>query len=443
MTTAALCMLISHPKWSFVKTSLQAILATRNFDEILLGISPIFQHLDKLQEFLEDHKNVEYLPGARSRKQILTARKKLFSKAQSEWLVVVDDDDIALSPLPLDEISPKVGMIHSDILAFCTTDVSHGLYQTGDFFIRRSNFIANPADSSLFRGSYYAFRKKAWEQARKYLLPKDESYDEWRVAWVIRRLGWDDLYIPNVLQLQRVRDYSSESDEWYASGQPVWDEVVVEMESRFAEINPQNINDAMPHHLRRIDAELSDQDNGYFTKVRLDYSGNWGKAALLSHLFPSIPLRESILDMGCGVGSWIVQLWDRGFHNLTGTDIKERHITTASKLCKIMGVRADFKQTPLFDALTTEQYYVITAMGVVFDACPTPQSFIQAAHKHVKPGGFLAFEWYLDEKPRKKSRSYWSVDEIEKASKKQWDVHLVMTRRYGRIVVGLCVLRRK
>ena len=233
MTTAALCMLISHPDISLIQTSVEAALHTRNFDEILLGVSPNFKRLPEVKA-LFGSRDVRILPGAACRDEILPARSRLFEQAKSDWLVVIDDDDIMLGSLPLEKAGSRVGMIHGDVMSLCLTDVTGGKYKQGDIFIRYSKTIKNPADSHFFKGSSYAYRREARQEAQRYIRPTDD-FDEWRTVWIMLRLGWADLHVPQVIQLQRVRDFSAEVEARKKNGMTSWRDVIREMEKRIPE----------------------------------------------------------------------------------------------------------------------------------------------------------------------------------------------------------------
>lgn len=54
--------------------------------------------------------------------------------------------------------------------------------------------------------------------------------------------------------------------------------------------------------------------------------------------------QERVLDLGCGIGFWTVQLAKRGCSNIVAADLTENALVMAKQRCKIFDVEAEFSQ---------------------------------------------------------------------------------------------------
>jgi len=212
------CMLISQPDFKVVQEAIESLLKYALPNEILFGISPQvssgkygYDHADIARvsrAALRGRPGVEIkiLGGTDQRKDLARARFGLFDKASGDWIVNLDDDDLALGPLPLDSVAADVGFVHTDIQAQFMVDQSDGSHKAGDEIVRTSQMIQDRSKANLFRGSYYAYRRSAWETVSPYLDRSFPEHEEWRVVWHMLRNGIKGFHVPEVFQLQRVQD---------------------------------------------------------------------------------------------------------------------------------------------------------------------------------------------------------------------------------------------
>jgi SAM-dependent methyltransferase len=63
-----------------------------------------------------------------------------------------------------------------------------------------------------------------------------------------------------------------------------------------------------------------------------------------SKTIPKETNREKVLDLGCGIGFWTVQLWKRGCKSIVAADLTENALNLASKRCELFDVQAEFSQ---------------------------------------------------------------------------------------------------
>ena len=61
-------------------------------------------------------------------------------------------------------------------------------------------------------------------------------------------------------------------------------------------------------------------------------------------ILPTQENRTRVLDLGCGVGFWTVQLSKRGCMQLVAADLTENAIELATERCQIFNVDVEFSQ---------------------------------------------------------------------------------------------------
>jgi len=201
-------------------------------EEFLIALSPkgAEQKWEPIIQKILDGKNVRIFEGTDQKNQVSRVRHNLFSQARGEWLLNCDDDDVIIGSYDLASIPDGVGLVHSDIVAFCTTEA--GWRRPFDTFLRKAQRIDALVDANWFRGSYYGYRREAWLQASEHLDTSTIEFEDWRTAYHILRLGWKDHYVHEVLQVQRVRDYVSEAAAQRGTGR-TWNTVFAAMEKTY------------------------------------------------------------------------------------------------------------------------------------------------------------------------------------------------------------------
>jgi SAM-dependent methyltransferase len=116
--------------------------------------------------------------------------------------------------------------------------------------------------------------------------------------------------------------------------------------------------------------------------------------AIYPEVFPLDVARQKILDVGCGIGFWFREFWDRGARDLTGVDLSPRSVELARRRCELLGVRAaihvaNAEQLPFADATFTH----INCHGVVHHT-PHPGQAVAEIARVLKPGGTACVSVY-------------------------------------------------
>jgi len=235
--TISLCMLISRERLEPIRFACTSARRHWEFDEILLGVSSKISEdtLEKIKRFFHTKKPIRIFPGADTREEVARARFNLFDNAKCDWIMNVDDDDGILGNFDLGAIAEnhRVGFIHTGILAVYMEKVTDRPTQPGDLLIRELKAVERPEDADGFRGSHYVYRREAWQQVSPIVDREETAYEEWRVVWHMRHMGWQGHLIDKVLQIQRVRDWTVAAKHQREVRKFVWTDVVKELEEKF------------------------------------------------------------------------------------------------------------------------------------------------------------------------------------------------------------------
>ena len=111
------------------------------------------------------------------------------------------------------------------------------------------------------------------------------------------------------------------------------------------------------------------------------------------------PQTQSILDLGCGTGSHMLELRDRGYQ-MTGIDASPWMLELAKTKFDLAGHRSDLHQASLSTFALNQTYSTIIAMFSVLGYCQTLedlQQTLERIHQHLKPGGLLIFDCWQKE----------------------------------------------
>lgn len=109
---------------------------------------------------------------------------------------------------------------------------------------------------------------------------------------------------------------------------------------------------------------------------------------------PAEKNRDGVLDLGCGIGFWTVQLAKRGCYNIVAADLTENALRLARKRCELFGVEAKFMQENA-EALTFEDQYFhhVNCQGVIHHT-PDTESCVAEIARVLKPGGSASISVY-------------------------------------------------
>jgi hypothetical protein len=181
-------------------------------------------------------REVRVFAGAESWEEVAKTRFHLFDAVTTPWILNLDDDDGVLGALDLAAIPQACGMIHTDVLGVITTappsDCPDLKSLPGDAYVRPSKCIKVRSDAHMFRGSFYGYRKEAWQSVSGVIDRHETDYEEWRVVWHMLHNGWEDYHVPEVKQFQRINDLG-QGRRRRADGLPLWKDVCANLELTF------------------------------------------------------------------------------------------------------------------------------------------------------------------------------------------------------------------
>lgn len=101
-----------------------------------------------------------------------------------------------------------------------------------------------------------------------------------------------------------------------------------------------------------------------------------------------------MLDLGCGIGLWVIEFLQRGFFNLTGADLAENAIITSQKRCKTYGFNVNL-EIQNADSLSypNEFFDHVNCQGVIHHT-PNTERAIQEIQRVLKKGGSASISVY-------------------------------------------------
>src|ERR1700682_3889161 len=73
----------------------------------------------------------------------------------------------------------------------------------------------------------------------------------------------------------------------------------------------------------------------FFEEHRAVYYNDCFAGNLDERIFPE--KQGKVLDLGCGVGFWPIEFWQRGFRDITGADLSPRSLQLAQTRCDAYG----------------------------------------------------------------------------------------------------------
>lgn len=116
--------------------------------------------------------------------------------------------------------------------------------------------------------------------------------------------------------------------------------------------------------------------------------------ALDERIFSGLSKDAKILDLGCGIGFWLVEFWERGFHSLWGADLSERSLSIARKRCEIYGVKADLSvRNAESTGYPRGMFDHVNCQGVIHHT-PQPTAAMREIWSILRPGGTASISVY-------------------------------------------------
>ena len=108
----------------------------------------------------------------------------------------------------------------------------------------------------------------------------------------------------------------------------------------------------------------------------------------------SIPTSSRVLDLGCGIGFWLIEFWERGFHDLTGADLSPRSLEMARRRC------AAYEAKPTLQVENAENltfsdaaFDHVNCQGVIHHT-PNTEKAVSEIARVLSPGGTASLSVY-------------------------------------------------
>ncbi len=111
-------------------------------------------------------------------------------------------------------------------------------------------------------------------------------------------------------------------------------------------------------------------------------------------VFHGLNSESRILDLGCGIGFWLIEFWERGFHNLTGADLSPKSLELAGQRCSIYGASPELREENA-EALSFSNavFDHVNCQGVIHHTPDTEKAVSEIARILV-PGGTASLSVY-------------------------------------------------
>jgi SAM-dependent methyltransferase len=126
------------------------------------------------------------------------------------------------------------------------------------------------------------------------------------------------------------------------------------------------------------------------TRACLDMIGG----AVPARIWPDAPKDAPILDLGCGIGFWLEQFWERGHRDITGADLSTSSLALAGKRCEHLGASVRLSEQNA-EAMTFPDgtFQHVNCIGVIHHS-PAPEQSIAEIARVLRPGGTAAIAVY-------------------------------------------------
>lgn len=203
-------MMASKPQLVFQAVT-AALQIFPHYTELLIATAPTLP--EDVVTGLGTLPNVRCVPGTASVEEAGQVRFGLMDAAIGDWIVNIDDDDVwCYPPEDLRTLPDNVGFTSGGVFV---VRLYGDLQSPHSFASKRSRPMRTPTEATVMGGSFWAVRRKAWQQISPHM---DRSwwFSDWRMAYTLRYFGWKFHSNSQVLGLVRSYDYD------YPSG-PQWE----------------------------------------------------------------------------------------------------------------------------------------------------------------------------------------------------------------------------
>lgn len=133
----------------------------------------------------------------------------------------------------------------------------------------------------------------------------------------------------------------------------------------------------------------------FFNEHRSVYLADCFAGRMDERIFPDIPRDARVLDLGCGIGFWLVEFWERGFRNIVAADLSSTSLEIARKRCDLFGVEAEFSvQNAEATTFPRESFDHVNCQGVIHHT-PSTEAALAEIAAILKPGGTASVSVYF------------------------------------------------
>ncbi|HET6497300.1 MAG TPA: class I SAM-dependent methyltransferase, partial [Thermoleophilia bacterium] len=295
---------------------------------------------DHLRKRIPSNIKTTFLVGTDRWQDVARVRFETFDRAAADgctWLISVDDDD--------------------GVLAIYQEGIKDKRHWPGKVILRDTGPIETRSMCNMFRGGYYGYRAKAWQEASPHVDRTSTDYEEWRVVWHLLRLGWKTHYDERVLQWQCVGKMADHPELMQFQFGKSWSMVLAQLEAQFGE--PKN----RWWQNWGIDASRLEIEDFW----RDDPSQVIRREAWYSVVEQVIPRLKSrvVMDHGCGVA------WDQpAFVALgleySGADVTEGMIKRAKERLPGVSLQTD----DVFASQFADRQWPLVTSGAVLPHLP-------------------------------------------------------------------------
>ncbi|NER94647.1 MAG: class I SAM-dependent methyltransferase [Symploca sp. SIO1B1] len=110
--------------------------------------------------------------------------------------------------------------------------------------------------------------------------------------------------------------------------------------------------------------------------------------------FPKNIAKQKILDLGCGVGFWVIEFGRQGYQDITAADLTLKALELTQKRCELSGVKATLTQENA-ERLTFPDatFSHVNCQGVIHQT-PNTVACIEEIHRVLKQDGTASISVY-------------------------------------------------
>jgi SAM-dependent methyltransferase len=130
----------------------------------------------------------------------------------------------------------------------------------------------------------------------------------------------------------------------------------------------------------------------FFEEHRTIYYGDCFAGTMDERIFPEH--RGKVLDLGCGIGFWPVEFWERGFRDITAADLSPASLALAGRRAEAYGADVAFREENAENlSFAAETFDHVNCLGVVHHTV-SPERAVSEIHRVLKHGGTATISVY-------------------------------------------------